>query len=76
MKRVKRKPLGSAVTARTGLLRKALGVSQDWLKNRIYGQSQSIFDLINGVQKETDQISYGRQVMIDRIRRSRSPVGF
>jgi len=76
MQRVKRKPLGSAVTARTGLLRKVLGVSQDWLKSRIYGQSQSIFDLINRVQKETDQISYRRQVMIDRFGRSRSPVGF
>ena len=76
MQRVKRKPLGSVVTARTGLLRKVLGVSQDWLKSRIYGQSQSIFDLINRVQKETDQISYRRQVMIDRIGRSRSPVGF
>ena len=76
MQRVKRKPLGSVVTARTWLLRKVLGVSQDWLKSRIYGQSQSIFDLINRVQKETDEISFRRQVMIDRIGRSRSPVGF
>ena len=66
MKRVKREPLGSAVTTRTELLRKALGCRRTGLRVEFMGSPSRFFDLINRVQK-TDQISYRRQIMMDGL---------
>ena len=75
-KSVGRKMTRSLATASTRSLRKVSEILSGWLRSQIYEQSQSIFDLVSRVQKETDQISFRRQVMMDKVRRSRSPVGF
>ena len=68
--------IGSLATGSTRPRRKVVEILSGWLRSQIFGQSQSIFDLVSRVQKETDEISFRRQVMMDRVRRSRSPVGF
>ena len=57
-------------------LRTILGVLNAWRRSQSIGRPHSIFDLVRRVQKETDQISFRRQMAMDRIGRSRSPVGF
>jgi hypothetical protein len=43
---------------------------------QIFGQSGSIFGLAKQVRIETDKISFKRQLIADRSRRTRNPSGF
>jgi hypothetical protein len=43
---------------------------------KIFGQSGSIFGLVKQVWIETDEISFKRQLIADRSRRTRNPSGF
>ena len=53
---------------------RASGNVQDFIK--MFGQSGSIFGLVKQVRIETDEISFKRQLIADRSRRSRNPSGF
>ncbi len=70
------KNITSPVIGVSTLLKNMLAAINAWWCDRIFGQSYSIFDLVRRVQSETDQISFRRQMLIDRMGRSRSPVGF
>ena len=68
--------INSSVIGVSTSLRNVLGVIDAWWRDRSFGHSRSIFDLVRRVQNETDEISFRRQMLRDRIGRSRDPIGF
>jgi hypothetical protein len=68
--------INSSVIGVSTSLKNILGVIDAWWRDRSFGHSRSIFDLVRRVQNETDEISFRRQILGDRMGRSRDPIGF
>jgi hypothetical protein len=68
--------INSSVIRVSTSLKSILGVIHAWWRDRSFGHARSIFDLVRRVQNATDEISFRRQILRDRMGRSRDPIGF
>jgi hypothetical protein len=68
--------INSSVIGVSTSLKNIKGAIHAWWRDWSLGRSRSIFDLVRRVQNETDEISFRRQILGDRMGRSRDPIGF